>query len=68
MTINHSGRLSKEYFVSYMKLFMNAYEYTAEQAKELTFQRLFGKQCDSMGHETYQNFLLAYDELKHQKK
>ncbi|WP_374989396.1 hypothetical protein Q5794_28140 (plasmid) [Priestia megaterium] len=68
MTINHSGRLSKEYFVSYMKLFMNAYEYTAEQARELTFQRLFGSQCDSMGHVTYQNFLLAYGELKNPKR
>ncbi|MBY0213857.1 hypothetical protein [Priestia aryabhattai] len=68
MTINHSGRLSKEYFVSYMKLFMNAYEYTAEQAKELTFQRLFGAQCESLGDITYKNFLLAYDELKNLEK
>jgi glucuronate isomerase len=64
MVINHAGSLKKEYFTAYMKMVMNAFECPVERAKELTFQRLFGFNEESMGKETYQQFLLAYEELK----
>lgn len=64
MTINHAGILSREYFVSYMKLMMNARECSLEQAKEMTFQRLFGSEEKSLGKTSYQSFLHAYEELK----
>lgn len=64
MTINHSGNLSEEYFVAYMKLIMNTCEYSVDRAKEYTFQRLFGLEKESMGQISYQNFLNAYYELK----
>jgi hypothetical protein len=68
MTINHAGTLNKEYFLSYMKLIMNAHQNTVNQAKELTFQRLFGSQTNSLGRRSYENFLLAYNELKESEK
>jgi hypothetical protein len=64
MVINHAGALRKEYFIAYMKMVMNTFEYPAEEARDLTFQRLFGLEKGSMGKETYQQFLLAYKELK----
>ncbi|MET3697492.1 hypothetical protein SAMN05877753_10688 [Bacillus oleivorans] len=64
MVINRAGSLRKEYFISYIKLIMNAYSYQVEEAKELVFQHLFGLQEDRLGHETYQQFLQAYRELK----
>ena len=64
MVINRAGSLRKDYFISYMKLIMNAYNYQVEEAKELVFQRLFGMREDSLGLETYQQFLQAYRELK----
>lgn len=64
MTINHAGTLGKEYFISYIKLIMNACGCSVDEAKEQTFKRLFNFQMDSMGQETYQQFLKAYKELK----
>ncbi|MED4136011.1 hypothetical protein P4668_26920 [Priestia megaterium] len=68
MTINHSSTLNKEYFLSYMKLIMNAYQNTVDQAKELAFQRLFESHINSLGCNSYENFLLAYNELKESEK
>ncbi|MBL4956692.1 MULTISPECIES: hypothetical protein [Bacillus] len=68
MTINHAGTLNKEYFLSYMNLIMNAHQNTVDQAKELAFQRLFGAQTNSLGRRSYENFLLAYKELKGSEK
>ncbi|EWG11210.1 hypothetical protein [Cytobacillus firmus] len=63
MTINHAGVLKKEYFISYMKLIMNAFGCSVEEAKDKTFERLFRFQESEMGQETYTQFLLAYREL-----
>ncbi|CAG9623620.1 hypothetical protein [Sutcliffiella rhizosphaerae] len=63
MTINHAGSLEKEYFISYMKLVMNAFGCSIEEAKDKTFERLFHFRENEMGHETYTQFLLAYQEL-----
>ncbi|UOY92388.1 hypothetical protein MUG87_18495 [Ectobacillus sp. JY-23] len=64
MTINHAGVLGKKYFLSYMKLVMQARQYSAEQARQYVFQNLFGMNCESLGPISYQSFLEAYKELK----
>ncbi|MCJ8007162.1 hypothetical protein ACFFF5_06610 [Lederbergia wuyishanensis] len=64
MVINHGGSLKKEYFISYMKLIMNAFGCTVEEAKDKTFERLFRFQENEMGQQTYNQFLLAYQEIK----
>ncbi|EEL51161.1 hypothetical protein bcere0022_15210 [Bacillus cereus Rock3-44] len=56
--------MSEEYFVAYMKLIMNACQYSEDRAKEYTFQRLFGLEKGSMGEISYRNFLNAYYGLK----
>lgn len=63
MTINHAGALKKEYFISYMKLLMNAFGCSVEEAKDKTFERLFRLRESEMGQETYTQFLLAYRDL-----
>ncbi|MFE8694916.1 hypothetical protein ACFYKT_00940 [Cytobacillus sp. FJAT-53684] len=63
MTINHAGTLGKEYFISYIKLIMNACGCSVDEAKEQKFKRLFNNQEESMGRETYKQFLIAYREL-----
>ncbi|KML36857.1 MULTISPECIES: hypothetical protein [Cytobacillus] len=66
MTINHAGALKKEYFISYMKLIMNAFGCSVEEAKDKTFERLFRLREIEMGQETYEQFILAYrDLIKH---
>jgi hypothetical protein len=64
MTINRAGILSKAYFVSYMKLIMNAANCSPERAKEITFQRLFGAEKGSLGNLSYEAFLDASEELQ----
>ncbi len=64
MVINHSGALGKKYFTAYMKLIMNAFECSAEQAWNVTFERLFQTKEDYLGDESYQQFLQAYEEIK----
>ncbi|WP_342376833.1 hypothetical protein [Bacillus thuringiensis] len=64
MIINHAGTLKKSYFLSYMRLIMNAHQCNVEKAKDYLFQSMFGLQVNSLGEETYQNFLEAYKELK----
>lgn len=66
MTINHAGALKKEYFISYIKLIMNAFGCSVEEAKDKTFERLFRLREIEMGKETYEQFILAYrDLIKH---
>lgn len=64
MTINHAGILGKEYFISYIKLIMKACGCSVDEAKEQTFKRLFNFQEDSMGKDTYRQFLIACKELQ----
>ncbi|MCM3441320.1 hypothetical protein AB3Z07_27565 (plasmid) [Metabacillus halosaccharovorans] len=63
MVINHAGVLKKEYFIAYLKLIINAFECSIEQAKAITFERLFGLNENSLGKETYLHFLNAYEEI-----
>lgn len=38
MVINHAGNLKKDYFVSYIRLIMNAHQCNVENAKDYVFQ------------------------------
>ncbi|SDK02882.1 hypothetical protein [Sediminibacillus albus] len=64
MIINHGGVLRKEYFVSYMNLIRNAMECSIEKARDITFQRLFRNNVKTLGETSYEEFLLAYEELQ----
>ncbi|MGF2616673.1 hypothetical protein FZC84_02605 [Rossellomorea vietnamensis] len=60
MTINHSGTLGKDYFISYLKLVMNSKGCTAEQAKDTALRQFFKGDHHIYGQETYSAFLEAY--------
>lgn len=64
MVINHAGNLKKDYFVSYIRLIMNAHQCNVENAKDYIFQNMFKLETNSLGKKTYQSFLEAYQELK----
>ncbi|MGE6540909.1 hypothetical protein [Bacillus luti] len=64
MVINHAGNLKKDYFVSYIRLIINAHQCNVENAKEYVFQNIFRIEKNSLGKKTYQSFLEAYQELK----
>lgn len=64
MVINKSGALSKEYFISYLELVMNAKGCTLPQAKDLVFKRIFNNDAQRLGKSSYQQFLLAYENIK----
>ncbi|QGH32826.1 hypothetical protein GI584_01610 [Gracilibacillus salitolerans] len=64
MIIKNAATLKKDYFISYMKLIMNTMKCSIHQAKEMTFDRLFKNDPERLGTTSYQEFLIAYEELK----
>lgn len=63
MTVNHAGTLSKEYFLAYLKLIMNAKECSLEMAKNLTLELFFHNNLTEYGEETSKRFFEAYNQL-----
>ena len=63
MIVNSGGKLSKEYFVSYLKLVMNAKQCSLLQAKDHMEIHFFKSDVQSFGKYTYSNFLDAVKEL-----
>lgn len=63
MVINSAGSLRREYFISYMKLIMNTKQCSVNEAKKVTFERLFRNNSQSLGVFSYQQFLQAVEEL-----
>jgi len=63
MVINNGGNLSVGYFKSYFRLIMMSRQASLEEAKDITFSRLFNNQEAMLGHTSFQNFTLAYQEL-----
>jgi hypothetical protein len=63
MVLNRGGALTKDYFVAYLKLIMNTKECPIAEAKEIAFHRLFRGNRDTLGLESYERFLLAFDSL-----
>ncbi|MED4850979.1 hypothetical protein P9386_03825 [Caldifermentibacillus hisashii] len=64
MIINNGGNLSKEYFIAYLSLIINSKQCTLEEAKQLTFERLFNMDEKALGKVTYSHFNSAFEELK----
>lgn len=63
MIVNNGGNLSKEYFVSYLKLVMNAKQCSLVQAKDHMEIHFFKRNVQSFGKYTYSNFSKALKEL-----
>lgn len=63
MVVKNGGTLSKKYFQSYFKLIMNTQNCTLEKARELTYDEFFKGNTERFGKETFQHFLIAYEEL-----
>ncbi|WP_010096533.1 hypothetical protein [Ornithinibacillus scapharcae] len=61
MILNRGGALSKEYFVAYMTLIMNTRDCPVSEAKEIAFKRLFRSNTETLGSQSYEKFLLAYE-------
>lgn len=64
MVIKNSGTLSKDYFISYLKLRMNANNLSFVQAKDVTFEQFFQSDKDRYGKSTYKSFLQACETLE----
>ncbi|MGD6802940.1 hypothetical protein [Rossellomorea aquimaris] len=64
MTVNHSGKLTKEYFISYLTLVMNSKGCTLQQAKDITFHKFFKGNFQMYGEDTYNAFLEAVSILE----
>lgn len=63
MVINHGGALKKDYFISYLRLIMNVKICNVDVAREVAFQKLFRNNKETLGKESYQQFVLAYEEI-----
>ncbi|AZB42068.1 hypothetical protein CEF21_07070 [Bacillus sp. FJAT-42376] len=59
LTINKSGNLSVQYFLSYLFLVSKSMNGSSSQIIEFTEKRMFGIDCGSRGEASYQNFLKA---------
>lgn len=59
MTVNNGGKLSKEYFISYLNLIMATKTCTLEEAREYTFEHFFKGNKDTFGEYSYYHFVQA---------
>ncbi|TQR13350.1 hypothetical protein [Psychrobacillus soli] len=64
MTVNNGGNLSIEYFISYLKLVMEARSYSLEEAKTFMFINFFKKNNDTYGKESHIKFMQAIERIK----
>ncbi|NHM32022.1 hypothetical protein [Neobacillus terrae] len=67
MVINSGGNLSVEYFKAYFRLIMNSRQVSLEEAKDITFSRLFQNVEATLGQTSFQNFSAAYEQLNNVK-
>jgi len=68
MIVNSGGKLSKEYFISYLMLVMNAKQCSLALAKEYMEIHFFRRDVHSFGKYSYSNFLEAVKELSKKKQ
>lgn len=64
MVIKKSGNLSKAYFMAYFSLMMSSRQCTIEEAKEITFERIFRNDKNTLGNTSFKHFMEAYEESK----
>lgn len=63
MTVNHASTLKKEYFHSYITLIMISRNCSLELAKDVAMELFFKNNIEHYGKQTYEQFLVAYNEL-----
>ena len=63
MTVNNGANLSKEYFISYLKLVREARSCSLEQAQDYMVNHFFKNNNDVDGKDSYSNFLKAIEIL-----
>ncbi|TQR20659.1 hypothetical protein [Psychrobacillus vulpis] len=64
MIVNNGANLSKEYFISYLRLVMKARSYSLESAKIFMQKSFFKESKEIYGIESYNNFIRAIEDLK----
>ena len=64
MVVNHGGNLPKAYFVSYLKLIMQAKECSIACAKQEMLNQFFRGNPDSLGSVSHQSFIEASAEIE----
>ncbi|WP_462411467.1 hypothetical protein [Neobacillus sp. Marseille-QA0830] len=67
MTVNHASTLKKEYFLSYLNLVMISRNCSLQQAKDLTIELFFKNNIEQYGKQTYERFLIAFNQLNKAK-
>ena len=64
MTVNNGANLSTDYFISYLKLVIEARSFSLEQARNYMVNYFFKNNNDVYGKDSYRNFLQAIEILK----
>lgn len=63
MTVNNGANLSKEYFISYLKLVIEARSFSLEQAQGYMVNYFFKNNNEVYGKDSYCNYLQAIEIL-----
>lgn len=63
MVTKNGSKLSKTYFISYMKLVMNSREFTLEEARAYAFKEIFHNDETTNGQASFEQFEKAYEEM-----
>ena len=64
VTVNIGANLSKDYFISYLKLVREVRSFSLEQAQDYMVNSFFKNNKDVYGKESYCNFLQAIEILR----
>ena len=64
MIVNNGANLSKDYFISYLKLVREARSFSLEQAQNYMDNYFFKNNNDVYGKESYYNFFAGYRNVK----
>jgi hypothetical protein len=63
MILNKGGKLSPEYFFSYLELVMNSRQCSRADAYQIVFSRLFDQDTNKLGSDSYHAFETAYKQF-----
>ena len=63
VTVNNGANLTKDYFISYLKLVREARYFSLEQAQDYMVNNFFKNNNDVYGKDSYYNFLKAIEIL-----
>ncbi|MFS0562731.1 hypothetical protein AB1K91_18595 [Terribacillus sp. 179-K 1B1 HS] len=63
MILNKGGKLSVEYFLSYLELVSNARQCSTAEVYDIVFDRLFDQDETKLGQASFQAFNDAYEQF-----